>query len=380
MIDLLNNQAENSRNQEKQSVMEIAQSNEDLEAVCLIYDYILDRRSKKIARNKERAKNFLSKTPNFYLEMRWDVNVKVPLVSYLCPNDTCKIWKFDQNVRMDYSFVQFKNLSSVRCPSSWYFLGGFAKKPSLTINNQSFNDDSKNFLKKKSEQFYIEKVPLVDNKNKKDSDNKIIEDIDNKNYYLYRNLEKENESSIIRVNWKTNTYFNPFEEFEENEKQLIIKDIMNCHRIHGEFKLKDCIINESLGSWGKKPIFEKINGWNAKKYEVSLTAFVNLHNKEKFVYENFDKENYFNLKKPLNKKIVYAENKENTKKNIADGFKVKNDKMRNALMKISDNKDKKLKAYVWIAENFPIKSSVKYFFLINLKIFLPIKNILLFLP
>ena len=33
--------------------------------------------------------------------------------------------------------------------------------------------------------------------------------------------------------------------------------------------------------------------------------------------------------------------------------------MRNALMKMSDNKDKKLKAYVWIAENFPIKSSVQ---------------------
>ncbi len=134
---------------------------------------------------------------------------------------------------------------------------------------------------------------------------------------------------------------------------------MNSHRIHGEFKLKDCVITESLGGWGgKKPVYEKINGWNAKKYEVSLTAFVNLHNKEKFFYENFNKDDYFDSSKQLNKKIVYIENKEDTKKNIADGFKVKNDKMRSALIKMSDNKEKKLKAQVWIAENFPIKSSV----------------------
>jgi hypothetical protein len=114
-----------------------------------------------------------------------------------------------------------------------------------------------------------------------------------------------------------------------------------------------------LGGWGKKPVFEKINGWNAKKYEVSLTAFVNLHNKEKFFYKDFNKEDYFDAQKPLHKEIVFVENKEDTKKNIADGFKVKNDKMRSALIKMSDNKDKKLKAHVWIAENFPIKASVR---------------------
>lgn len=358
MIELLNNQAENSRNSEKQSVMEIAQSNEDLEVVCLLYDYILDRRSKKIQRNKERAKNFLSKTPNFYLEMKWEVNVKVPLVSYFCPNDTCKIWKYDQNVRMDYSFVEFKNLSSVRCPSSWYFLGGFGKINAPPINNLSFNDNSKNFFNRKSELFSNDNMLLLQNQNNKNKNANILNDAKNNDNELYKNGEKQTESNIFQANWKANTYFNPFEEFEESEKQLIIKDIMNSHRIHGEFKLKDCVINESLSGWAKKPVYEKINGWNAKKYEVSLTAFVNLHNKEKFVYEDFNKEEYFNFNKHLNKRVVYQENKEDTKKNIADGFKVKNDKMRNALMKMSDNKDKKLKAYVWIAENFPIKSSV----------------------
>ena len=68
-----------------------------------------------------------------------------------------------------------------------------------------------------------------------------------------------------------------------------------------------------------------------------------MHNKEKFYYEDFTNENYFNENKPLNKKIIYSEDKENTKKNIADGFKVKNDKMRNTFLKMSDKKEKKLK-------------------------------------
>lgn len=347
MIELLSNFSENSRNSDKQSVFEIAQSNEDLEAVCLMYDFILERRNKKIERNKERARNFLAKTPNFYLEMKWEVNVKVPLVSYFCPNDVCKIWKFDQNVRMDYSFVEFKNLSSVRCPSSWYFLGGFGKIAGSTQNNNNQIDNK------------------LEAKGIYNSNNKLLgyekNDFNNNNTNLFYKEEepKIQVSNIFQANLKANTFFNPFEEFEESEKQLIIKDIMNSHRIHGEFKLKDCIITESLGGWGKKPVYEKINGWNAKKYEVSLTAFVNLHNKEKFFYEEFNKDDYFNADKPLHKTIVFSENKEDTKKNIADGFKVKNDKMRSALIKMSDNKDKKMKAHVWIAENFPIKSSVR---------------------
>ena len=127
MIDLLDNGAQNnlSRNSEQQTAFEISQCNNDYEAVYLIFDYILERRKGKIKRNLERARNFLSTQPNFSLEMKWDVKIKVPLASYFCPNDVCKIWKYDQNVRMNYSFAEFKNLSCIRIPSSWYFIGGF---------------------------------------------------------------------------------------------------------------------------------------------------------------------------------------------------------------------------------------------------------------
>lgn len=263
--------------------------------MLVIYENFLARKKKKIELNKERAKQFLSQCPNFHLEMKWEVNV--PLLSYFCPNDTCKIYKFYENVRMDYCFVEFKKMSSIKSPSSWFFLGN---------------------------------SPALD---------------------------------VVQSDWDKKTFFNPFEEFEEDEKNLILDEIMNHNRINGEFKIKNCQISESLSSWTKKPVYEKINGWNAKKYEVNITAFVNLHSKEKIFYENLNFENYFDDEKDIGMKVVFAENKEDVKKNIVDNMRVNDEKMRKALMKIEEKGDKKLKAYVWVAENFPIKSSVKTKFL-----------------
>lgn len=281
---------ENLRNRQNKTPFEIAESNDDIEVCYLIYNNYLNHRRKKIEHNKDKAKNFLSMTPNFYLEMKWEVNV--PLLSYFCPNDTCKIWKFYENVRMDYSFVDFKNVSSVRSPSSWFFLGN---SPNLDI-----------FL----------------------------------------------------AEWEKKSYFNPFEQLEEDEKKLIMSEIMNSNRINGEFKLKNCTIAESKSMWTKKPVYEKVNGWNAKKYEVNITAYVNLHSPEKFIYENFSYDNYFDDSKDLGLKILQKVSKDDVKNNIVKNLKVTDEKMRKALMKMDDKGDKKLKAYVWVAENFPIKTSV----------------------
>jgi hypothetical protein len=367
MIDLLDNYAENCKNSEHQTVFEIAQCNEDFEAVYLMYDYILERRKLKIKKNLARARDFLSTQPNFSLEMKWDVKIKIPLVSYFCPNDVCKIWKYDRNVRLNYSFAEFKNLNCIRIPSSWYFIGGFTDKNTNLLERKFskrmiylLNNDNNNNNKEKTKENnkILQKDQNLQSKNLENHLNDIKQS-ENKLLFI---TEESNDCQIIQANWMKNIYFNPHEEFEEDEKNLIREDIMANRRIHGEFKLKNCVITESLSGWSKKPVIEKVNGLNAKKYEVSISAFVDLHNKEKFYYEDFIKEDYFNEFKSLHKVIVYSENKENTKKNIADNFKVKNDKMRAALMKMSDKKEKKLKAYVWIAENFPIKSSVRIFY------------------
>jgi hypothetical protein len=278
------------RNANKCTPLEVATSIEDNELVTLIFEFLLKRREKKIERNKRRIQKVMSLIPDFYLEMFWEVNI--PLVKYFCPNDTCKIWKYQQNVRMDYSFLHFKNLSTVRCPSTHLF------------------------------------------------------------------IENNNVRNFYQLNHKTHTYFNPFDSFDEEEKSLIIQDILNSRRIDGEFKLKKCSVSESKSYWYKKPIIEKVNGFTAQKYEINVCAMVNIHNKEKVIYQNLNKENYFNQNIELEQKTLVIMDKDKFKNHLANGLKVKNDALRGELMKIDQNKEKSLKAYVWIAENFPIKSSV----------------------
>jgi hypothetical protein len=283
------------RNSEKCTPLEAATCLEDFEAVCLIFEHLLKRRKTKIIKNLERTSMFLSIIPNFYMEMNWEINV--PLIGFLCPKDTCKIWKFERNVRMDYTFAQFKNLSSVRRPTS----------------------------------FILKEIPNI------------------------------KEINVYRVDHMAKTYFNNFEPLEEDEKILVVQEIMNRNRLNGEFKLKNCNVSESKSYFGSKSVFEIIDGIKAKKYEVNLSAWLNIHTIEKFEYENLDHTNYFIPEKSLTKKSTTLMDEQKLKTHIADNLKVKNAKIRNQIMKISDNKDKKLKAYIWIAENYPIKSSVIFF-------------------
>jgi hypothetical protein len=90
----------------------MASSLENEECVDLIYNHLVKRRNEKIIRNKQRASQFLNAIPDFYIEMNWEVNV--PLMGFLCPKDTCKIWKYKNNVNMNNTFLQMRNLSSIR--------------------------------------------------------------------------------------------------------------------------------------------------------------------------------------------------------------------------------------------------------------------------
>lgn len=224
--------------------------------------------------------------------MNWEINV--PLVGFLMPKDTCKIWKFKNNVRMDYTFAQFKNLKTIRRPSS----------------------------------------------------------------FLFRENKFTKEKEVFRIDMESKNYFNPFEPLEEDEKLLIIQEIMNSHRLEGEFKLKNCQISQSKSYWSGKPVFDTVNGTKAQKYEVNITAFMNFHNKEKFEYEELEPATYFDKSVELKKKITLLMDEKKLKTHIADGLKVKNDRMREQIMKLGNNKDKKLKAIIWVAEDYPIKSSV----------------------
>ena len=56
----------------------------------------------------------LKKLPDFYLEMQWNFDSMIPLVSMLTPNDTLKIWKYKSIIRVDSTLAGFSNLKCKR--------------------------------------------------------------------------------------------------------------------------------------------------------------------------------------------------------------------------------------------------------------------------
>ncbi|XP_004709600.1 ankyrin repeat domain-containing protein 13A [Echinops telfairi] len=61
--------------------------------------------------------------PDFYVQMKWEFTSWVPLVSRICPNDVCRIWKSGAKLRVDITLLGFENRSWVRGRRSFIFKG-----------------------------------------------------------------------------------------------------------------------------------------------------------------------------------------------------------------------------------------------------------------
>ncbi|KAM8816884.1 ankyrin repeat domain-containing protein 13A [Rhynchonycteris naso] len=65
----------------------------------------------------------LLETPDFYVQMKWEFTSWVPLVSRMCPNDVCRIWKSGAKLRVDITLLGFENMSWIRGRRSFIFKG-----------------------------------------------------------------------------------------------------------------------------------------------------------------------------------------------------------------------------------------------------------------
>ena len=279
---LLENEADfKIKNINKYTPLDLAAFHKDREIISIIYDYYLKRYEFKVKRWGDEFTKYFQNMKDFYFVLKWKVHI--PLLSFLCPNDKCPVWKKGANLRMDTTFKDFKNLKVIRNPFSYLMIS-----------------------------------------------------------------DENNKVDFYKKDIKKNTFYLQYEPLDEEEKSLIINEIMHNKRMIGNFKLLRCDISESVGFFSNEPIFENVNGFKSQKYELNLTVKAEQFPIKITEYYDIDEDNYLNKKKNIIKSEKNINEKE-LKEKFKDNFHVKNENFSKSLSELE--KEKKLKAYVWIAND-----------------------------
>ena len=213
--------------------------------------------------------------------------IHIPLLSFLLPNDLIKIWKRGNEVRADFTFHDFKNLHCIRKPSS----------------------------------------------------------------LLLKYNERTKHHEILKANHEKKEYYNYMEPLEQDEIDLVIKEIMTKKRMNGSFKLLECNLVESED--GGKQIIEEVNGFQAKKYFLNLKVKIERKPNEVIEYFDLNENNYLNKDVNIIKNRLAFGDKD-LRANIEDGYHIKNKYVASGISELE--KEKEMKAYVWVIENSPINS------------------------
>jgi hypothetical protein len=170
-----------------------------------------------------------------------------------------------------------------------------------------------------------------------------------RNPFSYLMISEENDKvGFYKKDIIKNTFWLQNESLDEEEKKLIINELMLNKRMVGNFKLLRCEMSECLGFFSNKPIIEKVNGFDAQKYELNLTIKAEQYPIKLIEYHKINEKNYFD-----NKENIIKIEKNISEKELKDKFKdtlhVKNEQFTKSLSELE--KEKKLKAYIWIANN-----------------------------
>ncbi|XP_054646198.1 ankyrin repeat domain-containing protein 13C-A isoform X2 [Dunckerocampus dactyliophorus] len=75
----------------------------------------------------------LKELGDFYLELHWDFQSWVPLLSRILPSDACKIYKQGLNIRLDTTLIDFTDMKCQRGDLSFIFNGNAVPSESFVV-------------------------------------------------------------------------------------------------------------------------------------------------------------------------------------------------------------------------------------------------------
>lgn len=104
--------------------------------LCVVSSLVRKFRQQSREQMEERRPHLieaLNRINDFYMELKWDFQSWVPLVSRILPSDICKIYKCGANIRLDTTLVDFSDMRWERGDISFIFNGNAPPNQTLTV-------------------------------------------------------------------------------------------------------------------------------------------------------------------------------------------------------------------------------------------------------
>ncbi|KAM3137367.1 hypothetical protein pb186bvf_010547 [Paramecium bursaria] len=105
------------------SAMDESLSQRSIYATALLFQQCYKVRRNQFSTQYETLIGVLDQVPNFSMDMNWNFDSPLPFVKLIAPNDTIRLWKFNQNLRLDSTLVGFSKLQCKRRNMSLIFAG-----------------------------------------------------------------------------------------------------------------------------------------------------------------------------------------------------------------------------------------------------------------
>lgn len=105
----------------------------DRQMITALLRKLKQQSRESVGEKRPRLLKALKELGDFYLELHWDFQSWVPLLSRILPSDACKIYKQGINIRLDTTLIDFTDMKCQRGDLSFIFNGDAAPSESFVV-------------------------------------------------------------------------------------------------------------------------------------------------------------------------------------------------------------------------------------------------------